>query len=483
MRTRRRLEQLTLLALAALHFAPPLMAAGPQAQPKNAATAIDLVLIVDTSKSMVGKGGGTNIFAEVKATCKQLVKELSLGDSVTLIPYGTDVRPHPTVTLLTETERMRLFTFIDSLAANDDWTYTARALQVGLAEAARLEEAQPGRHRVIAILTDGLNDPPPAAKGKGPTLAEVARPYAGKPWYVFQVQLGPTVDSQLSEALGLFPHGRTIHDPRGTRLSDLPRQLQPPPGRMLAWSAKPDQLEIVLKALQKPISKTTEIEIPPDLDGAWIEAKIVSDNLPDALELNLSRQLSPGKVTLTLSGAVHRPLPNATYPARIVVSLWPSVAAYSAAPLEIPVKVQTRVIRTSWPLWVGALATLFISATLLSKARKARRLFGSLELWLTADPKQRARFEDLSQFGTKATLGEEPIRLPAARMTVGHLTTRVVDGVRHVVLVAKPGVKIMLQGRTYGELVLYDGDQLQIQTQEAEWGVWYRGEVPVRPQR
>jgi hypothetical protein len=168
-------------------------------------TPLDLILIVDTSATMVGKAGGMNIFPQVKKTMKDLVDIGKQGDNVVLITYDAGVRVYPTATIGTENDKDSLKNVIDSLNADGPWTYTAAAVERGLAEANRLDNVEGiSKHtKLILLLTDGLNDPPPGLTDAGKIkLEEIVRPYTGKLWFVWQIQLGPQVDHAVDAAFG-----------------------------------------------------------------------------------------------------------------------------------------------------------------------------------------------------------------------------------------------------------------------------------------
>ncbi len=102
------------------------------------------------------------------------------------------------------------------MVARGDWTYTAAAIQEGLAEARRLDDAQGGsKHmKVVLLFTDGRNNPPPWVRGKSGEvrLEEVARRFAGMPWFVWQVQLGPEIDEGMDRAFRgqNYPNYKTV---------------------------------------------------------------------------------------------------------------------------------------------------------------------------------------------------------------------------------------------------------------------------------
>jgi hypothetical protein len=168
---------------------------------------IDLILVTDCSKSMIGKGGPRNIFSEVKAAAKDLVDWIPLGGSFVLVSYHAEVRLLPAVAIYGDRERNYARKAIDDLVANGNFTFTAQAVTEALKEAQRLHEAQltrgeTPRRKLVILLTDGIDDPPPHANGDARiVLADVARQFGEMPWYFWQIQLGPEIDREIDAAL------------------------------------------------------------------------------------------------------------------------------------------------------------------------------------------------------------------------------------------------------------------------------------------
>ena len=444
----------------------------------NAAGQTDLVLILDTSKTMRGLAGGSNIFGQVKATCKELVKGLINGDTVTLIAFDTDVRPQPTVTLVTDTERLRLFSLIDSFRADGNWTFTARALEIGLKEAARLEAAFPGHNQVVAILTDGLNDPPPAMRGHGPRLAEVAQPYAGKPWYVFQIQLGPKVDRELASAISVFPNGKTIHDPHGADLQNLPRKLQaPPPPKPVTLEVNPASLRLDLTTVGTPATGALTVHLPPGLSSNDLQIGVTLPGAPAGLIVRASTAgAAAGQVDVRVSAETANMIPPATYDGHVDVALAGTVTAYRAAPQQVAVTVAVNLRPPVWPYWLGGivlLAAAIAVAFLVWRWMQSRRLFGQLEAWPSGQPAQITRVDDLSRHGSTVSVGNEGIVLPTVGRRLASLHVGSLEGERHVIVRPEPAERLTMQGRTQVELALFNGDSFEL----GGWVFRYRGET------
>jgi len=240
----------------------------------------DLILVIDTSKSMRGVGSSHNIFWDVIRTCKQLTDELlDINDTVTIISYDSEVTVFPTVTILTATELLRLKDIIDNLEAEGDWTYTSLALAKALDEAYRLESNFPNHRKVIVIFTDGLNDPPPGLSERGPSFAEVTSPYAGKPWFVLQVQLSSKLDVDLAESIDEFPNSVVIHEPDFTGvippINEVVEEVIHEP-LIVFWQPAFSSEVLLLLSSEQPVVSDTVILTPSvsfDLDELVIQQR------------------------------------------------------------------------------------------------------------------------------------------------------------------------------------------------------------------
>lgn len=439
---------------------------------------VDLVLIVDTSASMRGQGGGQDIFGDVQKATKDLIGDLGLGDTVTLVSYDSQARVHPTVTLHSETERQRLYHLIDQLRADGAYTFTAEALRAGLAEAARLETVLPHHAKVVVILTDGINDPPPGARGRGPTLAEVAQPYAGRPWFVYQVQLGRYVDEELTAAIASF-RGGVIHDPRGARLRELAERVLPKP-RPISWTAEPAELALELRAPKETVQVRLRLLGLEELPLSAVRTQLDWHDEPPGVACQLQLLGGPsGEAALLLACGAQKRVPNGQYRGTLVVALGEGAGEFTAHPLSVPVALQVAMEPPRWPYVAGAIAGLtalalgFLAAI---QALRRRRLFGTLEYWRRGDAGNRWSVPDLGVFGTRAVLGSRQLPLSGVNEPLGVLRTRVVDGVRHVVLTPQPGLELVFRGRREAELVLFDTDEFDL----GGWCFRYRGGVPRR---
>jgi hypothetical protein len=469
------------LLIAALLLSGPVTVAAEQP-----AGSRDVVLIIDTSKSMKGAGGYANIFGAVKSTSLDLVKALSDGDTFTLITYDSITRVFPTVVLRDETDRRRVSDVIQSLAAAGNWTYTADALKAGLAEADRLQGLYPGHGKFVAILTDGINDPPPGERAAAPTLAEVTKPYAGKPWYVFQVQLSKKEDLALTEALKSFPNGQTI--PGGSAREKLekaksivvttPPPPLPPPRPVATIKLADKKAYLRIGKVRERAESRVRVRLEPAAPSARLSATIISrEQVPVAVALDVSVVANPdGSADLLLGGGVQAEVPDGTYAGLLQVRL--DDPQVDSRPVDLPFRVETSVKPAVWPFWAGGLLLaliVLIGAMGASRWRRGRLLDGTLTYGRPGSSP--LRIDDLSACGTRVWIGSEQIPLESGVEKVAELSSRDVDGIRHVVVKATPKHELTSANRAESDLVLYDGTKFEV----AGWAFQYSGPVPKRP--
>jgi hypothetical protein len=155
----------------------------------NANGSKDLILVLDTSLSMVGYGG-KDIFDQVKASLSRFVDKLEEGDSITFISFDTEVKIYPRVVVNDENDKEILKKYLSVVEAKGKWTYTMNMIKNVLKKAQELEVAEKERQKVIVIMTDALDDPPPYQRKHRFNVKEIASAYGGKDWFIFLVNLG-----------------------------------------------------------------------------------------------------------------------------------------------------------------------------------------------------------------------------------------------------------------------------------------------------
>ena len=149
----------------------------------------DLVLVLDTSLSMAGYGG-KNILPRVKESLPRFIDQLEEDDSITFITFDTDVKVYPRIVIEDESNREVIKKYISMVEARGKWTYTMRMMRTVFATAQELEDEYPDRERVIVVLTDALDDPPPWHAGAHFNIKSIAEEYSGKEWFIHFVSLG-----------------------------------------------------------------------------------------------------------------------------------------------------------------------------------------------------------------------------------------------------------------------------------------------------
>jgi hypothetical protein len=164
------------------------------AQILKASEVKDLILIIDTSLTMAGYGkGSSNIMPEVKKSLPKFIDQLNDEDSLTLITFDTTVKVYPTVYIEDKKNKESLIEYIKNIQANGAWTYTSQMMRVAFQKAAELEAKDKNRKRVIIVLTDTIDDPPPGKLNDGLSIKQIAKNYKDKEWFVFYYTFGEAI--------------------------------------------------------------------------------------------------------------------------------------------------------------------------------------------------------------------------------------------------------------------------------------------------
>ncbi|HPS85620.1 MAG TPA: VWA domain-containing protein [Spirochaetota bacterium] len=161
---------------------------------RAAAANKDVILVLDTSLSMVGYQG-KNILESVKGSVNSYIDSLQDGDRVTFVTFDERVKVFPQVLLDDQNDRDIVKKYISTTEAKGQWTYTLEMLKTVFALADQLtkESAQNNtelkRNVVIVIMSDGLDDPPPSKVKEKFDLKKVAAQYSGNDWWIYLVNL------------------------------------------------------------------------------------------------------------------------------------------------------------------------------------------------------------------------------------------------------------------------------------------------------
>jgi hypothetical protein len=171
------------------------------AQILKASEAKDLILVVDTSLTMAGYGkGSSNIMPQVKKSLPQFIDKLDDEDSLTLITFDTTVKVYPTIYIEDKKNKQSFIEYLNNIKANGAWTYTSQMMRVVFQKAAELEAKNKDRQRVIIVLTDTLDDPPPGKLNDGLNIKQIAKNYKDKEWFVFYYTFGEEIKNNPSLA-------------------------------------------------------------------------------------------------------------------------------------------------------------------------------------------------------------------------------------------------------------------------------------------
>ncbi len=172
-----------------------------QAVPLFADDSKDVILVLDTSLSMVGYGG-KNIFDRVKGSIAKYIDKLEDGDRVTFMTFDTKIRVYPTVLVDDDNDRDILKKYILMTEARGQWTHTFRMIQGVFKEADDLKKTDDeDRQTVIVVMTDGIDDPPPGFVREKFSIEEIASKYSGKNWWVYLINFKDIKKSGKAEKI------------------------------------------------------------------------------------------------------------------------------------------------------------------------------------------------------------------------------------------------------------------------------------------
>jgi len=153
----------------------------------------DIILVLDTSYSMVGKPG-RDIFDQVKSSINWFIdNRVKDGDRIYFMTFDQDVKLYPEVIVDTKNDRDIVKKFISVIEAKGQWTYTFKMLNNVFALADKLtqeaaDSKQKSKRKVaIFIMSDGLDDPPPASVKDRIKLSDVTDKYQGRgdDWWIY----------------------------------------------------------------------------------------------------------------------------------------------------------------------------------------------------------------------------------------------------------------------------------------------------------
>jgi hypothetical protein len=164
----------------------------------------NIILVLDTSMSMIGQAGGRNIFDKVKKSIIEYIdKNVQDGDRFVFATFETDVKLYPPVVVDDDNDRDILKKYISMSEATGLWTNTYKMIYKVFEEADKLEKEKEGRKTDIVIMTDAIDDPPPGAMKKF-NLADFAQKFGKKAdVWVYILSFTNVENSEAVKKLGL----------------------------------------------------------------------------------------------------------------------------------------------------------------------------------------------------------------------------------------------------------------------------------------
>jgi hypothetical protein len=115
---------------------------------------IDIVFLVDTSKSM------DDFFEDVRGSLIEYVQKALVGDRIIIITFGDKSYLNVKRPIRNQYDKQTIIKKIEQIHPTDYSTYIVLALQQGLAELAELDEKGSRNIKFLILITDGKNNPP-----------------------------------------------------------------------------------------------------------------------------------------------------------------------------------------------------------------------------------------------------------------------------------------------------------------------------------
>ncbi|MDQ3667595.1 MAG: VWA domain-containing protein [Acidobacteriota bacterium] len=197
----------------------------PVTSQSTTAGGVDWILVLDTSASMRGAGGARDIFATVRNSVGEFIRQARDGDSITFFTFDRDTRMHPTVRIADETDKRDLLRVLDEIKPEGDRTHTGKALRDALKRAAEVGSRVDAATRTVTIVlfTDGIEDvrdiSNPVSIPSNIDMLPEKRPF------IFFISLGESEhEKQLDEFVNhaaIEGRGEVVRDPGAQRLAEL----------------------------------------------------------------------------------------------------------------------------------------------------------------------------------------------------------------------------------------------------------------------
>lgn len=456
--------------------------AGLSAQ-ASARQGVDLILVIDRSKSM--DTGQRRIFPLVKEAATRLIERTAPGDNVVLMSYAEGVEMNPAVVVYGDRDRAALSSLVRRMRATGGYTFTAAAVEAALREAGRLDSAQRAlgavvHRKLILLMTDGLNDPPPSAGRAELAMDSIGRRYDGMPWFVWQIQLGKSLDPAVDTLKQYLPRYRAVQSTDADSLlgavrDEVSRSLSALP---LSVSARlePGALDFGSVPVGGEASASVSIAVNLEGDGT-VALRFVSEGDPSgtiSLEPDSFTFAKTGTDTLRVRFAPRHGQEGAVSGVLRLSASAPTMSdqfvawraevargAYGLRPLPV--------------LLGGAVLAAAAASVLLALRRRGKRLFGTLIVRGTGTEAS----HDLGALGAGTVrLGHDRSAghlVALARPAVVELVVEEHAGTAFVVAYAQEGL-LLHRGKQVRRLQLFDRDEFEVGPVSVE----YRGDVPTR---
>jgi hypothetical protein len=187
----------------------------------------NLVILVDTSASMVGVPDGPDIFDDVKKSLSSLIGGCRRGDEAYILRFDEDVGRVASVAIRDEDRDLEtLHSRVDALKAEGDYTFMALGLKRTLQVADSLTKKNPDHSMVAVLYSDGRNNPPPDQRiPENFDLQAIADLHRDNPWFVYYISLGTEPDSELVNAVDKFKQGETKESVEAKDLPDRTEEI------------------------------------------------------------------------------------------------------------------------------------------------------------------------------------------------------------------------------------------------------------------
>jgi hypothetical protein len=475
---------------------------------------VDWIFVLDTSASMKGTGGTSDIFDKVKSTLETLINSAEEGDSVTIYTFDRDTTTRPTVRISDPVADKRdLRNTIRNLNATGDRTHTGKAIRDALDRAQELRGRGIAERRTpsIVLLTDGIQDvrgvPNPVSIPSNVELIPNSKPY------IFLVSLGREHDLQLDEFVNDPVHegrSKVLRDPNAENIENLAETIRAPVEAAAAEpSPTPVPTPISITIGVEPINlnfgqikpgrqtgretlnltSDTDLAVQLMLDGDVTGISIVEPSGPVALKAGESTA-----VRVRLAAADNAADGARTFLIKVNVrddtGRLPSDAIIKAAWSEARLTVKRVPFLRTLLWWLAVVLVLLLIALIIYCAYKGttplalrdefvgrRLLEGELEVLRPKPTQAEQAFVNLNGLRLRRLALSQVVPDGAAGMDEAELETAYANGVKVVRLQSRRG-EVRVNDAPVNFTSLYDGDTIELGQARLRFN-WVDHERPV----